>query len=189
MGYTTDFSGQFNLDKPLTAAQVAYLNAFSDTRRMARNARITAKYPDPLREAVGLPVGPFGGYFVAADTVPESSLKGESCGGRFAGQSRTKDILDYNRAPEGQPGLWCQWVPSEEGDTIEWNGKEKFYDYISWLAYIIENFLKPWGYTLNGEVTWAGEESDDIGMIRVQGNVISTAKGEVTYTDFTVFEG
>ena len=30
------------------------------------------------------------------------------------GQGRDKGIRDYNRPPEGQPGLWCQWVPTED---------------------------------------------------------------------------
>jgi hypothetical protein len=37
MGYTTDFSGEFKLDKPLTDEQAIYVNKFADTRRMKRD--------------------------------------------------------------------------------------------------------------------------------------------------------
>ena len=169
MGYTTDFHGSFNLDKPLTAAQVAYLTAFSGTRRMKRNATAAGLLADPIRLAVGLLVGVEGGYYVG-DTADY-------------GQSRTPDILDYNSPPSGQPGLWCQWAVNDLGTVIEWNGAEKFYNYVEWLAYLIEHFLKPWGYKLNGEVSWIGEDPDDRGKIIVGDNVVSTKKARIVYED------
>jgi hypothetical protein len=143
----------------LKPAHAAYLLKFSETRRMARDPDRAAKMPDPLREAVGLPLGPQGAYFVG--------------GLGFAGQDEDDSILDGNEPPEGQPGLWCQWVPSEEGTAILWNGMEKFYYYIEWLEYLIEHFLKPWGYRLNGVVTWQGEEEEDRGRIIVVDNVMT----------------
>jgi hypothetical protein len=81
MGYTTDFEGQFDLDKPLAPAHRVYLKAFEDSRRMVRDAEKTALRPDPVRDAVGLPVGPEGSYFVGGDS------------------GRGSDILDSNTAP------------------------------------------------------------------------------------------
>lgn len=83
-------------------------------------------------------------------------------------------ILDVNRRPNGQPGLWCQWVPNKKGTAIEWDGGEKFYYYVGWLEYIVKHFLGPWGYVLNGEVKWKGEERGDRGTIVVVNNVVST---------------
>lgn len=37
MGYSTDFFGQINIDPPLNAAEIAYLEAFSCTRHMLRS--------------------------------------------------------------------------------------------------------------------------------------------------------
>lgn len=37
MGYTTEFQGQFDLNKPLTQELANYLNNLSGTRRMKRN--------------------------------------------------------------------------------------------------------------------------------------------------------
>lgn len=36
MGYTTDFAGQINIEPPLNAAEIKYLKAFNESRRMDR---------------------------------------------------------------------------------------------------------------------------------------------------------
>lgn len=170
MGYTTEFDGSFAVTPALKPEHKAYLEAFANTRRMERDPnKITLlALPDPIRKAVGLPLGLGGGYFVGATG--------------WAGQDESPDILDYNSPPDEQPGLWCQWVPNEDGTAIEWNEIEKFYDYIEWLEYLITHFLAPWGYTLNGEVTWEGEDSTDLGKIVVNNNTIQVFPGRITYT-------
>ncbi len=167
MGYTTDFSGEFKLDKPLLEKHAAYLEKFANTRRMKRKAAVVAKLPDPVRIAVGLPVGNEGEFFVG--------------GVGYAGQDQDDSILDYNDSPVNQPGLWCQWIPTDDREAIIWDGGEKFYNYIAWLEYIIENFLKPWGYTLNGEVEWFGEDRDDRGKIVVKNNVVKSKIATIRY--------
>lgn len=163
MGYTTEFSGSFKLDRPLSEAQRKYLAQFAGTRRMKR--REAGLPSDPLREAVNLPIGRDCQFFVG--------------GSGFAGQDRDESIVDYNYPPDGQPGLWCQWVPNEDGTAIEWDGGEKFYSYTEWLKYIIENFLKPWGHTLNGKVHWRGEEFSDLGTIVVKNNAIQCKRNRL----------
>jgi hypothetical protein len=167
MGYNTDFSGSFTVTPKLTKKHAAYLQAFADTRRVKRNPAATELLPDPLRLAVGLPVGPDGDYFVGS---PESV-------------DWDPDILDHNAPPSGQPGLWCQWVPTTDGKAIEWDEGEKFYEYVDWLRYLIDNFLRPWGYKLNGDVTWAGEEPDDLGHMIVRDNQLSVFEGHIEYTE------
>ncbi len=162
MGYQTDFTGQFDLDRQLAPEHAAYLRLFNGTRRMGRRSADTGKRPDPVREAAGLPIGNAGGYFVGADG--------------FAGQEHTDDIVDYNREPTGQPSLWCQWTVADGDTAIVWDGGEKFYGYVEWLVYLIEHFLEPWGYTLNGSVSWFGEERSDVGTIAVTGSKVETAK-------------
>ena len=93
------------------------------------------------------------------------------------GQDDDPSVIDHNDPPKNQPGLWCQWVPSADGEGIEWNGGEKFYYYVEWLNYIIKNFLIPWGLVLNGTVKWRGEDFNDAGKIIVKDNVVS----KVTY--------
>jgi hypothetical protein len=162
MGYTTDFTGAFTLDKPLEPRHATYLTKFSETRRMYRKASV-ANEPDPIREAVGLPVGDCGSYYVGSPA-------------EFGQDYNNPTVSDSNRPPAGQPGLWCDWAPTKDGTGIEWNGGEKFYHYVNWLAYLIDHFLKPWGYTLNGTVEWQGEDREDIGTITVENNVVTERK-------------
>lgn len=172
MGYTTDFAGALECTPALSPAQRAYLVKFSDTRRMYRDADLCAAMPDPEREAVQLPVGEHGEYFVG--------------GGGFAGQDRDRSITEYNSPPPSQPGLWCQWVPDESGSYIGWNGGEKFYSYVEWLQYLIDHFLTPWRVLLNGNIRWFGEEDDDRGVIEVNDSVVTTFVPEpVTMPDAT----
>jgi len=143
-----------------------------------RHADLAVRLPDPNRSEVGLPIGDEAGYFVG--------------GLGFAGQAHDPSVIDGNSPPAGQPGLWCHWVvdddnPDNDSDTAEkyttivWSGDEKFYYYEEWLVYLIDHFLKPWGYTLNGEVEWQGEESTDIGKLVVKKNVVSTKVGRIVY--------
>jgi hypothetical protein len=148
----------FNLFHALAPEHAAYLRAFSGTRRMKRDPNIAQTYPDPVREAVGLPIGIEAGYFVA--------------GKGYAGQDDDASVVDCNTPPKGQPGLWCQWVPSEGGSAIVWDQVEKFYDYTEWIAYLIKHFLQPWGYSLEGEMIWQGEDDSDRGLLVVRNNVV-----------------
>lgn len=165
MGYHTDFNGEIELDKPLRDDHRRYLELFGCTRRIKRNPQLTEQREDPARIAVGLPVGVEGAYFVGG-------------GGSF-GQEGTPDVVDYNNAPVGQPGLWCQWVPTADGTAITWDGVEKFYNYVEWMVYIIDHFLKPWGYVANGSIDWEGQESGDIGTIYVKDNKVEAVASEI----------
>ena len=55
------------------------------------------------------------------------------------------------------PSRYCQWVPTPDGAGLTWDGLEKFWDYEEWLVYLVEHYLKPWGYSLSGEVRWQGD--------------------------------
>jgi hypothetical protein len=169
MGYTTDFWGKFSFNKKVADKHRDYINAFINTRRMKRNAKVAEKFPDPIRTAVGLPIGTDGGFYVG--------------GGEFKGQEHDASVVEYNSTPYGQPSLWCQWAVSDDGKFLEWDGGEKFYDYVEWLEYIINNFLKPWKYTISGEVTWQGEDNDDRGKIVVDKNKITIMRGRVVYEE------
>lgn len=65
MGYTTDFSGAFAIEPPLSAEQVAYLQKFSQTRRMKRDvAKLKAMYGEQNPDWPGSGYGVDGGYYV-----------------------------------------------------------------------------------------------------------------------------
>lgn len=97
--------------------------------------------------------------------------------------SDKRAIVDHNRPASTQPGLWNQWIPSSDGKGIEWDGGKKFYDYVKWLEYIIKNFLIPWGYTLNGNVKFQGENSEDRGIITVANNIVKMEYHEISDKD------
>jgi hypothetical protein len=151
MGYTTDFDGEFSVSPKLDPETHNFLSGLSATRRM--NRRVDSKY------------GIEGEFF-----VPWDDLKN-------FGQTHSPDIIYFNSPPRTQPGLWLQWEPTEDGEHIRWNGAEKFYNYIEWLEYIIENILKPRGYTVNGQVYWRGEDFHDSGVITVKDNHITPSRG------------
>jgi hypothetical protein len=157
MGYTTDFAGRFELDKPLAPKMKKFLTMFNETRRMKRN----------VDEAFGID----GEFFVF--------------GTGSYGQDQDNTIVDYNQQPSTQPSLWCQWVPNEDGTAIEWDGGEKFYAYSEWLFYLINKVLAPNGYTLNGTVVWQGEETGDVGKIHVVDNVVTVAPWDDAETVLT----
>ena len=149
MGYSTEFRGRFNLDRELDDETYDLLKGLSETRRMKRN----------VDEKIYGPEGEF--YF-------------EGCIGGYNINDDT--IIDQNTPPVGQPDLWCDWTPTEDKKGLQWNGSEKFYNYVDWLKYIIKRVLMPRGYTLSGIVEWRGEEFGDDGMIIVADNVVSTQR-------------
>jgi len=149
MGYSTEFRGRFNLDRELDDETYDLLKGLSETRRMKRN--VDEKIYGPEGEFYF--EGGIGGYNINDDT-----------------------IIDQNTPPVGQPDLWCDWTPTEDKKGLQWNGSEKFYNYVDWLKYIIKRVLMPRGYTLSGIVEWRGEEFGDDGMIIVADNVVSTQR-------------
>ena len=200
MGYTTDFSGSLQLSRELNEVEKNYINTFSRTRRMKRDVNKLMElykgkhgYPFATEQTPEAIYGKDGEYFVLDD--------GD------AGQTQDKSIIDYNVPPglpsynetrgmdfntswnlrnetiakgECHPGLWCQWVINDDNE-LEWDGGEKFYEYTAWLKYLIKHFFGPWGVILNGEITWKGEDSDDLGKIVVTDNVVVEREGRITY--------
>lgn len=165
MGYTTDFNGSLKLSKTATPEQIAYINTFSGTRRMVRNVN---RLQELFGEKHGLPevgYGKEGEFFCMDDGNSGQSFDNDS-------------IIEYNQPPSTQPSLWCQWVLTEDGEYLEWDGGEKFYEYVKWLEYMVENFFKRWDIQLNGKIKWQGEDMDDRGIIVVENNVITVTELE-----------
>lgn len=155
MGYTTDFTGRFTVTPRLDDETYDYLVKFAETRRMKR--RLPKKF------------GVDGEFYVDG-------------GGPF-GQDHEPSVIDSNSPPSTQPGLWCQWTPSEDHEGIEWDQGEKFYEYVKWLRYLIKNFLAPKDYKVNGTVEYQGESADDFGRIVVKDNVVEDVPGRQTFAD------
>ena len=166
MGYTTKFSGDIYIEPPLNPAEQAFLKRFAETRRMDRRK---------------------GPYYL--------------CDSEY-GQDQADDIRSYNRPPEGQPGLWCQWVPYESerlpqwnGNSLVWDGNEKFYCSAEWMVYLIDHFLRPdaeakgqpgfedftFDHVCTGVIQAHGEDSDDVWQLIVKQNEVYVATAEVVY--------
>ena len=107
----------------------------------------------------------------------------------YAGQGHDPDITDFNRPPEGQPGLWCQWVPNEDGTQLKWNDGEKFYDSENWMSYLIDHFLRPGAHavgqveglqgnhTVNGVIHAQGADRRDRWTLVVTNNEVTRFEG------------
>ncbi len=164
MGYTTDFCGKFEFNKPVEPWLVEYVDKFCNSRRMKRdNEKIKELYPKWKDLCFNGELGVEGEYFIG--------------GIGFMGQGDDDSVLNNNDPACTQPGLWCQWVVTEDGKYLEWDGGEKFYEYERWLEYLIDNFFTPLGYILNGDVEWQGEDYEDLGTLHVVNNVLEVEYG------------
>jgi hypothetical protein len=150
MGYYTKFKGCFNLNKELDKKTHEFLIKFNKTKRVKR--KLPEKY------------GVDGEFYVD--------------GKGFLGQEKDETVIDINIPPSTQPGLWCDWKPSEDGKKIEWDGRENFYNHIEWLEYLIDKVLEPKGYKITGKVEWIGENLKDRGVIEVIENKINSGDYE-----------
>jgi hypothetical protein len=114
--------------------------------------------------------------------------------GGYMGQEKGPDVRDFNTPPEGQPSLWCQWVPTEDGSALEWNGDENFIAPVEWMQYLIEHFLQPnplarqaqpeefaflQGHELNGLIRAQGEVDDDQWTLFVTENRVGVVDGHL----------
>lgn len=82
----------------------------------------------------------------------------------------------FTDTPETIPDAYLQWQPTEDGEGLEWNGGEKFYEYIHWLRWLVKHYFKPRDIVLNGQIQWQGEEIGDVGIIKVVDNKVTTQK-------------
>lgn len=121
---------------------------------------------------------------------------------------RGPDTVDYNEAPEGQPGLWCDWAPTDDRAGIEWDGTEKFYNADQWMAYLIDTFLTPgatlqrelvnrvegryyapefehftFDHVVNGTILAEGEDADDRWRLVVTNNVVERVEVDIADGD------
>lgn len=163
MGYTTTFKGQFNLNKKLDDATYNLLTGLASTRRMQRDENKLFKSDEEKLEYLERynlkDLGIESEFYFPENTTD-------------CGQEDDDSIVDYNRPSVNQPGLWLQWIPTEDRMSIKWNGGEKFYEYINWIIYIIDNILNERGYVLNGTVEWQGEDDEDVGCITITENLV-----------------
>lgn len=172
MGYTTYYSGELTLNKPITSEHRVYLERFAYVRHCKRDEAKLARgrqgqvppHPDPVRVAVGLPVGKEGCFYVAGDMNADDGHA----------------VTDSNKPPAGQPSLHCPFHPSEKSDTLEvFDEGANCEEGTEWLKWLIKHILGPWGYTLNGTIGWDGDDDDDRGTIYVKDNRVEMVEDTI----------
>lgn len=105
-------------------------------------------------------------------------------GGDYGQDSNDKGIVSYNQPPLCQPSLWCQWIPTDNGESMVWDEGEKFYESVEWMQYLIDHFiglssaakdeltfLMP--HKLSGRIEAQGEEYGDRWVLVVEDNIAS----------------
>jgi hypothetical protein len=173
MGYDVDYIGHFDLNKQLTDEHAQFIKDFARTRHYLRAWKPEEEngiwWVDP--EDKYSPVWNDPEFLEFLNTTKIKNLE------KARSEYTTKrwGCIDYNKTNTGMPDLWCQWIPTDNNWCIIWDGGEKFYKGIKWLEFIIENYLKPWGYVLNGNVLvkdYGNNESGD-GQLIVEDNKIT----------------
>ena len=152
MGYHTGFQGEFQLEPPLKANQVAYLHAFVKVRHGQRRIDQIKHSPDPLREAVGLELGQDGLYCTSD-------------------QANNVDVYsNYNHPATSAPDLYCPWTVSADGSKLRSSHPDKAHSPQEWLEFLVGQFLIPWRFQASGLVIWQGEEVGDTGAFLLTKN-------------------
>lgn len=157
------FKGNLKFSKPLEDRHYQYLKAFSSTLRVARDPESVIEDDDAIRANVGLPLGNECEFYTGA----------------FTKSGKIYKISNYSVYPSNQPSSWCYWTPSEDKCSLQ--ALEKKYGFgfqcaESWLRYLVNNFIKPWGYSLNGKVKYhsiIANHEDDGSSIHIKNNEIT----------------
>lgn len=175
MGYSTTFDCNVSIEPAVAPELVEYIGRFSRTRHMKRDVeKLKTLFEGKAGELYGYngELGIEGEYYLNGDDDLRQMTKDDS-------------ILNYNTAPSTQPGLWCDFIISSDGKSIEWDQAEKTYDGEEWVRYLIDSFLTPNGYVVNGTINAYGEDSDDRWVMNIENNIVtSTSMDEQNINDF-----
>lgn len=151
MGYSTIQISKFQINGEVTPELVAYINNFSETRRIKRsNEEIKKLYPNWKDYCLNNELGTDGEYFACPKEIHNDA-----------------SILDYNTPPTTQPSLWCDWKIVEEDGSyyIKWNRNEGFFYPAPWLKYMIDNFIVPNNLSVSGIGVSIGGQGDAFYMV------------------------
>ena len=140
MGYSTDFNGMIKISPNLKELDKEFLDKFFQIRHMKRDmSKLKGISKNDIKE--------FGndGCFYLKD------------------YDNFNEMYDFNffiniNDSGDMPSLWCNLeIVEDNGESfVQWNGSEKTYginEENGWFTWLIDNFFKPNGYVLNGEMT------------------------------------
>ncbi|QRG65954.1 hypothetical protein [Brevibacillus choshinensis] len=158
LGYSTAFEGYLEVDKELDDDSFELLKGLARTRRIKRDPQILEQLGYGTAESLGI----------------DGELYVEPAG-------KTNDycpsIINQNEPPGRQPGIFLQWIPTEDRKRIIWDRGIKFYNADEWIMYLIDNILSPRGYIVNGIVNAQGEDEEDKWRIEVKENTVDIIEG------------
>lgn len=171
MCYTLEVEGHITIDRPLTPAQLAYLKKFCERMRLSRDPIKAAKLPDPLREAVKLPIGEESEYYIGTELFGMEQ--------HYHYTHKDETLLEPGKYvhPKTQPGTHCFFRFTDDGVTIHWGPNGTTEKSSKWLEYLVQHFFKPWGYTLNGRFSW--DSDNQKGFIAVTNNEVQFSESVV----------
>ncbi|GAQ83060.1 hypothetical protein KFL_001340140 [Klebsormidium nitens] len=168
--YYTFFQGAFRFaeGKKLTQQQYQYLMLFWGIARSKRNVSLLKLHKDPIRDLVGLPLGPEGALFVSSQEFLDlpKEVQVEFLHQREHQLALSITSVGHTSRSTGNAEPFhdkcdCHWVPTMEGTGLEWDRtRTNFEDYEFWIQYIARNILKPWGLRLEGEPCTFGPTLD-----------------------------
>ena len=177
MGYYTSFEGTIAFDRPLDENLARFIKAFTKTRHVKRNVNTLNNTLnnigiDPQIMLPPVPsikdFGPDGMLFVP-QYRPTNTTYTEDLFEKIPNVYNDVSVEDANTPPGTCPNLWADIELSETNDSLTLlDGKN--YDYQEWLRWLIRHIFEPAGYTLNGNITWQGEDQGDYGTISVKNN-------------------
>lgn len=88
-------------------------------------------------------------------------------------------LKQYSVNDDRTPSMYCEWIFDPHGKRLAWNTAAANYEtYIDWLKYIMDNFLIPWNYTLNGNTKY--QKGYKIVDVFINDNNIETSEYWIT---------
>jgi hypothetical protein len=163
MGYTTDFIGHLDIHPPLNDAEQAYLKAYAASPRTGTEQSPYAVPGNPAAEEFEpreLPIA-----------------------------TKPRRVRPRYSPADRPPGPWCGWVPGWCGDCLTFDGKEKFYEPVEWLRYLIDHFLRPnaraassglgffeeftFDHVLDGVIAGSRRDTCELFLIQVRDNQVA----------------
>ena len=111
-------------------------------------------------------------------------------GNPYADERSGGDSERRNRTAPGQPQLYCQWVPCWDGCCLSFDGREKFYEPVARLRYLVTHFLRPgaeasrsglpqfehftFDHALSGMVVGCRRDTKELFAITAQGSRVTS---------------
>lgn len=135
------FSEKFEIEEKLDDKLAEYMYHFFNTKHVKRDIELTKKvYQNWKDRCYRSRLGVEGEYFVDHYT-----------------QEKKEDILNEYEPPAPLPECWCCLrIERSDKDRLIWRNdlmdSAMIIHRVRWIKYVLDNFLVPNGYTVNGEM-------------------------------------